>query len=409
MNIKKATALGAIAAVTVGVIAFGGSAAQADVNNGNPSYQTVGSDTTQDLLAGLATQIHTGGPSSALAISTWDATPQPTTFTSINTGTTVPRPDGSGQGVDALRAAELGNVYARTTGGVTQTSSAALSTNDVKFARSSSGPSSTSPTGTYTWVPFAVDGVSYAVNGGVSTITNLTKADLKAIYSAADGATVSLSIGSKKIGKQTTAGVDIVPFLPQAGSGTRKFWTDTYLAPLTLGTAVSDTYTDGSGTHDVQEHNGSVLGAVTNGIVPFSVSQWAGQSRAADLSNAITGYGVPVTDRRGTAVLGDIDSTSPLVLTPGGRYLLDTSFAVLRPVYNVVKYDRVTSGTGSYDSVLSGILTGTSAQVGTQPGLILGTTVVADFGFGDLSTNPSSPTVINGTGYVLGQTTIRGN
>ncbi|WP_375385425.1 substrate-binding domain-containing protein [uncultured Microbacterium sp.] len=413
MNIRKATAFGAIAALTVGVLALGGTAAQADVTNPGTTYQTVGSDTTQDVLAGLATLVHTGNAASPLALSTFDATPQPTTFTS-QTGTTVPRSDGSSQGLAALKAAETGAIYTRTiptpTGNVTQSSSAALTTNDVKFSRSSSGPSSPSATGTYAWVPFAVDGVTFAKNSS-NTITNLTKADLKAIYEAANGATVTLSIGSKIIGTQSNATADIVPFLPQSGSGTRTFWLTT-IGVTTLGSAVSDTYTVGGAATQIQEHNGAVLAAVPKGIVPFSISQWLGQSRNTDINKSVAtgGYGLSIVDRRNGAVLANIDSTSPTTTNAAGKLLLNTGFSVLRPVFNVVKYDRVTSGTASYDSVLAGVLTGTSAKVGTAPALVLaGATVVEDFGFAKLSTNPASPTVINGTGYVLGQTTIRSN
>jgi hypothetical protein len=368
---------------------------QADpLGGGGGNYPTVGSATTQDLMNGLATQVHLGGPFSPLAIASYDVSPQPTT---IMPGGFVsfPRPEDDGEGAAALRAAENGTVYAAR--GIASTGP--LSTSDVAFSRISVGPRFPTLVDPYVWVPYAIDGVTYATHAS-SAITNLTTSDLQAIYAAANGATVSLSIGARKIGTQGTPGVDIVPLLPEAGSGTREFWVSRYLG-VTPGSATADTYTDGSGTHDVLEDDGSALAAVPLGILPFSVGDWIGQSQAPVLSSA---YGITVIDRRGSSVLGGIDSTSPTTLTAGGGVALDTGFAVLRPLFNLVKHDRIDPSSGAYDATLAAVLSGPTAKVGTQPGFFT-PTVVEDFGFAPLS---GTPRFINGVPYTLGQTTIHG-
>lgn len=188
------------------------------------------------------------------------------------------------------------------------------------------------------------------------------------------------------VGNQAS-GAQIVPFKPQAGSGTLSFWTSQVGG--TLGSIVSDTYTDGSGAHSVQEHDGAVTAALTNAIVPFSIAQHLAQGNSATLA---TNYGITVTDRRSGAVLGSVNGVAPTVL---GK--LNTAFPISRAVYTVVQYTELSTNTA-----LAAAFQGSTASAynATRPGSP-SNLVVTDFGFGDLR----SGVTINGVTYTAGDTT----
>lgn len=373
MQIHKKARLGAAALAAVAVASLGlGFATPANADPvGAPTYRAlagVGSDTTQDLNNGLS-QVVTGSTGAKL-IASYDAIGSATIKTK-STGATFNRPNGSGAGVSALKAAKTGGAY----GGVT------LSSTDLQFARSSSAPSTTSASGTYSYIPLALDAVSYARNSAGSVPSDLTKSDLTKIYTAANGASVSLSVGTYTVGVEGS-GAQIVPFLPQANSGTRSFWLG-QLGVTSIGSAVSDTY--GSST-SVQEHDGSVVAAVTNAIVPFSIAQYIAQGNSSTLS---TEYSVTVADRRHGAVLGSVEGVAP---TSSGA--LNTSFPIARPVFTVVQYAELSSNAN-----LAATFSGATAKAYTakRPG---STTqlVITDFGFGDLT----GGVTINGKTYTPG-------
>ena len=106
-------------------------------------------------------------------------------------GCTIPRPVGSGNGINALLTSQ--NSPAGGGGGC------------VDFARSSNNDSATRPGTNLAYVPFAVDGLSIAVRGSTTVPNNLTTAQLQNLYNCAPPPPV----GTFK------------PMLPQFGSGTR--------------------------------------------------------------------------------------------------------------------------------------------------------------------------------------------
>lgn len=413
MQTKKLRRFGAVtvasAAIVAGVIGF---AAPANADpSGAPGFRALngtGSGTTQDLNNGLASVVTYGG---SLALGSFDATIPSGRDNWIQTragGTWIPRPNGSGQGVRALKAAKnaatlrlvrdaaydsLADLVPVTTTagqnkGSEDTTSAALAANDLQFARSSSGATWVSG-GTYSYIPLALDAVTYATASTTSVPTNLTKADLTAIYSAADNTNVTISTGTYKVGKPGTSGVQIVPFIPAAEEGARSLWRSHLLLSGSFGTAVTDKYTDGSGTHDVQEDDGSVLSAVSNALVPFSIAQYIAQGNSATLAS---NYGITVADRRHGAVLRTVNGVATTVL---GR--LNTNFPISRPVFTVVQNAELSS-----NAALAAVFQGSSASAyaALRPGSS-SNLVITDFGFGDIR----SGVTIGGNTYTAGDTT----
>lgn len=360
----------------------------------NRTIDGTGSDTTQDVLNGLAAV--TLDADQELFLGSWNATGTPTSFQTRTGGPTIPRPNGSSQGVTALRAAINGTTLTNPNG----TSSGPLSRADLQFARSSSGVTP-STSGVLSYVPMAVDAVSYAVDEDNTTLPrNLTLDDLTKIYEADQNTTVSLSIGNRTVGREGS-GAQIVPFIPQDGSGTRSFWISKIVGPVTdLGTAVTDSYTDnGTGqTRIVQEHDGAVLNDVPNAITPFSIAQYVAQTRVAALpTHYSAAYGVVVNDRRNGAELATVNGVQPLV---NGR--LNTAFPVARAVFNVVENAALATNADLRHAFFNDL--GTSAVEGavytaTRPGAT--TLVIEDFGFGSLGT---AGVTIDGNLYRAGDT-----
>ncbi|MFJ3407153.1 substrate-binding domain-containing protein [Promicromonospora sp. NPDC090134] len=338
----------------------------------------VGSDTTQDLNNGLAAVVTNGGQ---LVLGSWDATGSATIQTRTG-GATFARPNGSSNGVNALKAAKTGGQWQ----GVT------LSSADLGFARSSSAPSTPAANGAYSYVPLAVDAVTYAsATAGVPN--GLTKADLTAIYSASNGQNVSLSNGQTyTIGLESNANADIVPFLPQTGSGTRSFFIGQLgLSEATLGSAVAWTYSGGS----VQEHDGAALAAVTGSIAPFSIAQHIAQGKSAVLSNL---YGVTVLDRRHGAVLHTVTANGSAVSPTNPNGTLNTAFPIARPVFTVVQHAEL--GTNAN---LEAAFAGADGAVYTATS-DSGSYTIEDFGFGSLinRATEANGVTINGVVYRAG-------
>ncbi|WP_229663293.1 hypothetical protein, partial [Microbacterium album] len=187
----------------------------------------------------------------------------------------------------------------------------------------------------------------------------------------------------------------IVPFIPQAGSGTRSFWQSTIGS---FGPSVTDSYTAGGTSHDVQPNDGTVTTQVPNAIVPVSVASWLGQSRSAELEGH---YGTVVKDRRFGAVLGSVSGVTPTVMAHGVQYL-NTEFPILRPVFTVVQHAELTSS-----PVLAALFEGDGglAYTATRPGTV-DQLVITDFGFGDLT---GGVTIYNVTYHPGDATSFRTN
>lgn len=262
-----------------------GGAAQADPS-GAPTYRDlagVGSDTTQGVVNGLADAITVGG---VKILGSYDAVGSANITTkdpAVNATCTIPRPANSGEGVNALVASLDGN------------------TGCVQFARSSSNNSASYAGKNLTYIPFAVDAVTYAVRSDSSISKKLTTAQLKSIYNC------------------TAPGVGTTykPLLPKFGSGTRSF----FLSSLGLTNAANYTTTFPC-VHDtdvtnapIEENTGTFLTDPAN-VAPYSIAQYQSQV-----------YGV-VPAVQGKAVLATFNGISPTVLNTGSSFKRD--------VYNVV-------------------------------------------------------------------------
>ncbi|MFI0940629.1 hypothetical protein [Streptomyces sp. NPDC021020] len=322
MKFAKRAAIAAGAAA-LGVVVASGTAQADPPTTTPPTYRTlvgVGSDTTQDVMNGLANgtgddqifDTNPGPDSDGLLIASYDATPAGTI--QVGAGCSLPRPDGSGAGVKALRL------------------DIAANTNCLDFARSSSAPNAS---GQFTFIPFGVDAVTaatatvtnlpgnYSFKVGGATLPDSEKAqyDLNRVYNCLDTSGNKLADGVYP----TIGGVTVHPLVPQDGSGTRKFWASTLgFDPAHLPSCVKDVAANGD---KVQEHNGSALQG-PNDLMPFSIAQYIAQGRSLP----------GVTNRRNGAVLATVNGTSTTVT--GGN--LNSAFPINREVYNVVQDSRVT-------------------------------------------------------------------
>lgn len=294
----------------------------------------VGSDTTQDVLNGLADVITDAadldgdGDTAEKVIASWDAQPSNTTIRTKATGCEIARPNGSGAGRTAVR--EAANPNSATAG-------------CVDFARSSSGPVSGGDTGT--WVRFGKDAVTYAYNGGSDLPDTLTLVQLQRIYQC-----LTTDI----------LGVPVTPLIPQRGSGTRSFWlSQMNITENDLSNGDYPCVTDLGNT--VQEHNGGVLTDNVEYIVPFSIAQYIAQG------NNLPG----VADRRGQAVLGSVrDAATDTTYAPVVDGKLNLGFPYSRDVYNLVPTAKVA------DPAIAATFIGATSSVCSN-----GTTIT-QFGFG---------------------------
>jgi len=311
----------------------------------------LGSDTTQDVVNGLAKAI--GGNK----IASYDATGSDSVVTRPAVGENaliqVPRAANSGSGRDLLRVAigqaSSGSATIPSTSVTVPITSSVVG--QIDFARSSSGPTTADGTGALTYVPFAKDAVTVAVNPlsplaavpfTVTSAENHTSPSLSNVYRGlVTYAYVSGTTGSfvyQGVGDSSTVPVDAVTgtqaykiqaYLPTAGSGTRSFFigklnalTEANITLLPAGT-VKAVY--GDDNLPVQEHNGSVVENDLTAIVPFSISQWVAQS------NSIEG----VNDRRHSAILLPLNGVAPIT----GTTTFSTNplyTALTRDVYNIV-------------------------------------------------------------------------
>ncbi|MFB6838564.1 substrate-binding domain-containing protein [Streptomyces sp. NPDC056361] len=322
MNKKKtglALAFAAFAAITAG------SGLAAADPAGPPQYRQlagVGSDTTQDVMNGLADVVTVNGQK---VLGSYDATGSATITTknpATNPNCTIPRANGSSAGRTALLSSlQNGNGC-------------------LDFARSSSLNLGAASPG-LTYVPFAIDGVSYAVTPGSSIPRKLSMADLKAIYHC----------DPNYVGAGPN--YDLTVYLPQAGSGTRSFWQSQM--GITESDVVAGVYPcikDKKGTAPVQEHDGRVLD--DKSIVPFSIAQYQAQSSQT------------IADLRGRAILGTVEGVAPTVL--------NTGFGVKRDVFNVIPTAKVTTSPWS------------DAFVGPDSGICKQSALINTYGF---ATNPN--------------------
>ena len=285
---KFLTAAGAFALVAT---VLGASSAQADPS-GAPTYRLlagVGSDTTTPVMNALSNIITVNGTK---VLGSYDATGSATIQTQSAADCVINRPNGSGAGRTALLAS--------------------LANNDgcLQYARSSSLNTAATGGAQLAYVPFAVDGVTYAVTNNSIVPRELTLAQLQAIYTC----------NPTYVG--TGPNYSIVPMLPQPGSGTRSFW-ETEMG-ITDAQVTANDYpciTDLSGGNLIEEENGEVLGQ--DNLIPFSIASW-------DAEESQT-----IGDVRGDSVLGVINGIA--------SQAINTNFPVTREVYNVIPVSAETT------------------------------------------------------------------
>ncbi|HEV2375409.1 MAG TPA: substrate-binding domain-containing protein [Streptosporangiaceae bacterium] len=249
----------------------------------------------------------------------------------------IPRPNGSSQGITALT----------TSNGTTS------GHHCIDFAGSSRDRSSTDPT-SVSFVDLAGDAVTYATQKTTNAPTNLTTADLTAIYNC----TVT---NWNQVGGQNAP---IHPFIPQSGSGTRTFFLAAIGVP-SPGACVSD----GGGTLEENEGVNPLLND-PDAIFPYSVADYIaeGYHSAKCLNSACTPVNGQVCqpagtqnlfgcDENGTLRVQEINSTPPTTpwpLTPTSKGpVINTGFspAFLRTLFEVVSGPE-TGGVGTIPSYL---------------------------------------------------------
>jgi hypothetical protein len=335
--------------------------AHADPTGGTYRALTgTGSDTTQSVMDALAEVVTDSGGSKIIA--SYDAIDPSTGVAggSIQTrtdGSAFTRPNGSGAGIQALTSSVKGLTYPASNG--------VDVTDQLDFARSSSGPSGSGTDLTY--IPFAKDAVSYAYSNtasGAAVPSNLTAAQLKQIFNG----DLTTYTGSD------SATHTYLPMLPQSGSGSRKF----FLSALGL-TESNVAWI----TTTFQENEGTTIDAVGE-IAPFSAAAYIAQTNAKITNTVATNK----------VLLGSVDSVSPIQVSGS----LNASFPLARNVYNVVATSRL-SGTSDSDKLLQSTFVGSSSKVCSA------SSTITDYGFGAIdncgATTTTGPFVINGSAPTL--------
>lgn len=337
----RVAAIATAGASALAIVASSGSALADPPRGVTPSPSAivgVGSDTTQFVMDYYATQYNKTPASAGHKLYSFDAVKPgsnpPVTHDPIRTKSNcapIARPNGSSEGIAALQADN---------------------NNCIDFARSSRPKN---PTGedTLAFFAFARDAVTWAAIPSNHTPATLTPAQLRSIYlcTVRNWRQVNPSLPSNTID----------PFLPQVGSGTRKFFlTAIGLSDDQVGSCVNQT---------VEENDGRRLNRDLNALVPYSVAKHIAQTPKAE-----RGTGAE-PDIRGGTTLRKINGKSPTVINAKGELSLNRGFdpGFLRQVYNVVKK----SANGSVDAKYL-------ALFGPRGYLCTHQSFVVKFGFGEL-------------------------
>ncbi|MFE2519607.1 Ig-like domain repeat protein [Streptomyces mirabilis] len=370
MRTMRLTAAMVAATVVSGTLALA-SPASADPTPAGTFRQLVGvgSDTTQDVLNALAGDTVNGksyGDTAVKAgdagIASYDAFVPGAATSTIQTrsgGPTFLRPNGSGPGRAALSMSLTGDKFPNPATGV-------AIKGQVDFARSSGGPSTSGNALTY--IPFARDAVGVAVRG--SALDTLTVDQLHDIYTSGDNRLKVLN------------GQTLHPFLPQAGSGTRKFFLSVIgLTELTVSAEIPT----------VQENQADAALTEDGALVPFSVGSWIAQNNgiAPDYSKTAIAAGAHLASVKLPGDTGG--ATNPVTtvdgkLTPVNHYYENVTFG--RDVYNVVPSRAIDPTSVFFDKALYDVF----VTSGTHEAALATDTaekVIADFGFLNESYNGS--------------------
>jgi hypothetical protein len=362
-------AVGALC-IGFGALAFGLAApAAADPTT---TYVLVGSDTTQDVMDAFAANVGRG------LLGSWDAVNPGTGIAhediSPKSGCHMTRPNGSGEGVNALRKSLNAGTTAPQLADPPEPGC-------VDIARSSSGPGTNAdPNGQLIYVPFGLDAVATAT--GPATAVGQPDPAVATAITQADGFTqAQVADMYDNCNPQTVNGVVYDPtgatgtainlYIPQPGSGTRNFWATTLGFNGTTPPNCVHDHSVLNPNEAIEEHDGTIFAQDANAFGPFSIAQWVSQKNH------------PTIDRRHNAVLHNLNGVAPL--TAGGT--LNTAYPIKREVYNVMLFSAVSNGAGGAgtDAVLSNLF---AARTGFTPTMCTSTTTILSFGFALLNGAP---------------------
>jgi|SRR5215472_7112818 len=330
IKLSAATAVAALATV----MAIG--PAMADPPTGVTPKETdivgVGSDTLQNVLDQFSLDYNKTHLPPAKQLYSWDATNPKTgaigdPIVTKSGCSSTPRPDGSSAGITALDA------NAKTADGKAFC---------IDFARSSRPRASTDPAlgpGGIVFVALAKDAVTWASNATTNAPTNLTTAQLNAIYTCTDTNWSQVGGANAPINAQ----------LPQTSSGTRAFFLKA-IGVATPGPCVNSTAEENEGVNPVLQG--------PNVIFPYSVGKFIAEkfhsakclntSCTPNASGVIcipkTGQNVFGCDTHGTMVLRNVNGTVPTSGT-GAKTVINSTFDpnYMRTIYDVVRYSTSTA------------------------------------------------------------------
>lgn len=327
MKLTKPLAVGLALGVAVAALAASAPAFGDPVTN---SYVLVGSDTLQDSanalvngssLTGSYVRIKAGGasvgsfnafPSGNVAAGTIQTKPGGNYFT---------RPSGSGEGVKALSASIQNTTYKGVNIG-----------GQVDIARSSSAPgSNANAAGLLAYIPYGRDAVSYAYVGDSSALGSLTADQLKQIY---NGTTTTLG------------GITLHPMIPQASSGTRKF----FLSAIGVSSDASCTLAVCGSSNTTAENDASVLGTTPGTIIPFSAASWVAQANGAAPTTIPTTGAVKLGSPAGIAPYTGSGSS----LVPSPAFYSSSTWG--RDTYLVVEFARINPSSSKFDANLAALV-----------------------------------------------------
>jgi ABC-type phosphate transport system substrate-binding protein len=378
---RVASKIAVVAAAAATALGVGLGPALADPPSGTVpalgSIVGVGSNTTTYVMDAMATSYNSSKPAQKLW--SWDAT-NPTTgavgdtietkgSSATDTTCDIARPNGSGAGITALTttATDAGHPC-------------------IDYSRSSSGPSSTSPTG-LAFVAMGKDAVTWVTSTkNTGAPATLTETQLNKIYSCTDRTW-------KSVGGTSTS--NIVPALPQSSSGTRSFFLAAIGNPVLGSCVVNGAFTVPGATGNplpLEENTGTSTGGTgsgattanqyffnhdANALYPYSAADWIAQAAApagGGHTNSHFGHG-QVTEPK------EISGKSPI--TAGSPDVISTTFVdgastkiFTRVVYNVVP----NLGTASAPKIATGAITkifGASGFVCSATG----TSLLKSYGF----------------------------
>lgn len=339
-----------VAAASAASLVLGG-VANADPPSGVTPRQNdivgVGSDTTQFVMDRYSTLYNTKSPVPANKLYSFDAvkpgTNPPVAGDPIVTKAgcaPIARPNGSSAGIAALQA------------------SLAAGNHCIDFARSSRAKATDGTENNLSFIAYARDGVTWVAVPSTHTPKSLTPAQLAKIYTCTTTNWHQIS--------STLPSNPIHPFLPQVGSGTRKFFEGAI--------GITDTQVGACVNQSVEENNGKALKGDLNALVPYSIARWIAQTPKAQ-----GGRGAE-PDIRGGVTLRQINGSDPTVKNSAGQISLRAAFVstFLRLVYNVVGKNSSGGIDAKYVSVF-----GTAAQGGY---ICNHQFVIYNFGFGQIGT-----------------------